>query len=633
MRWRLSEHQTLEAQGLTVALAHDFYPEGHQSGLTLIQHGRRVAANGAAMLEPTPGQWSPVPKVGERAVDPVTLELSVRMAYPDEARDRKGFNPIEYPDLRFTCRVCVRPDGPDLIVKVEPETELSEAWQGRIGFALELFPGWLFGKTFQNESGQGGVFPRQAHGASARPLMVGRELHVAPECPEHRLTIRSLAGGPIELWDARVRHNNGWFVVWAALGPGGVEWRLLPHAVEGWRSEPVIQHSQVGYRPGDAMPVVVELDPADEPQPALELLKIGPEGPQKAAEVPTREWGSFLRYRYLRADLAPDAGPGLYQLRYGRKMSEPFRIADDVYEGLWRTTVDTFLPVQMCHMRVEENYRVWHGACHLDDARMAPLNLVHLDGYEQGPETLCAFQPGETVPGLDQGGWHDAGDYDLRIESQAHTVHGLALAYERFRLDEDDTTVDFERRVARLRQPDGVPDVLQQVEHGARFLLAAHRAVGRCFRGIIEPTLLQYVHLGDAATATDNLPSGDDRWVFTQKNRGRELDWSAALAAAARLPGSRAGVVRRGRAGIRGGRLGAVAGQRRRRLPICRNGRASGSRTGPCPARRHARPRVPGDGRRGSASEGAARAGAVRRRAGRASGENALRRSLRAEDL
>ena len=535
MPWRLSEQETLEAPGLSVTLAHDFYPEGHQSGLTIVQHGRRVAANGAAMLEPTPGQWSPVPKVGERAVDPAGPELRVRMAYPDEARDRKGFNPIEYPDLRFACEVSVRPEGEALLVRVRPEAPLPEAWRGRVGFALELFPGWLFGRTFQDETGRGGVFPRQASGASAAPLAVGRRLHVAPECAEHRLAVESLEGGPIELWDARVRHNNGWFVLWAALGPEGLAWRLEPHAVEGWRPEPVIQHSQVGYLPGAARPVVVELDPADEPLPTVEVLRIGPDGPRKVAEAPTSEWGRFLRFRYLRADLGQAAEPGMYLLRYGDRLSDPFRIGEDAYEGLWRTTVDTFLPVQMCHVRVEENYRVWHGACHLDDARMAPLDLVHLDGYEQGPETLCPYEPGETVPGLDRGGWHDAGDYDLRVESQAHTVHGLALACERFGLDEDDTTVDQEARLVRLRHPDGVPDVLQQVEHGALLLVGAYRSVGRHFRGIIEPTLKQYVHLGDAATATDNAPSGDDRWVFTQENRGRELDWASALAAAARV--------------------------------------------------------------------------------------------------
>jgi hypothetical protein len=84
----------------------------------------------------------------------------------------------------------------------------------------------------------------------------------------------------------------------------------------------------------------------------------------------------------------------------------------------------------MCHVRVNERYRVWHDACHLDDAQMAPLDLNHFDGYVQGPSTLTKYSPGEPVPGLNRGGWHDAGDDDLRVESQAGTMHGLALAWE-----------------------------------------------------------------------------------------------------------------------------------------------------------------------------------------------------------
>jgi hypothetical protein len=188
-------------------------------------------------------------------------------------------------------------------------------------------------------------------------------------------------------------------------------------------------------------------------------------------------------------------------------------------------------------MRVVENYRVWHGACHLDDARMAPTDLNHFDGYFQGSSTLCSYASGEIVPGLNRGGWHDAGDYDLRVESQSHTIHGLALAFEQFGLEYDNTTVDQERLLVELQRPDGVPDVLQQVEHGVLSVLGGYRALGRLYRGIIEPTLEQYVHLGDAATQTDNLPSGDDRWVFTEENPARELDSAAALAAASRVLG------------------------------------------------------------------------------------------------
>src|SRR5665648_402323 len=94
----------------------------------------------------------------------------------------------------------------------------------------------------------------------------------------------------------------------------------------------------------------------------------------------------------------------------------------------------------MCHMRVNEKYKVWHGLCHMDDALMAQVDTNHYDGYVQGSSTLTKYRPLEPVPGLAVGGWHDAGDDDLRIESQAGETYILTLAYEAFKVDHDNTT-------------------------------------------------------------------------------------------------------------------------------------------------------------------------------------------------
>src|SRR5450755_2950381 len=64
----LNKQEYLEYQGVNVMLAHDFYPEGHQGGVGIIQNGQRVATNGDLRLEPTPGQWAAIPKVGKRIV-------------------------------------------------------------------------------------------------------------------------------------------------------------------------------------------------------------------------------------------------------------------------------------------------------------------------------------------------------------------------------------------------------------------------------------------------------------------------------------------------------------------------------------------------------------------------------------
>ncbi|MGE5127060.1 MAG: glycoside hydrolase family 9 protein [Betaproteobacteria bacterium] len=336
---------------------------------------------------------------------------------------------------------------------------------------------------------------------------------------------------------------------------GAVDWLVSPHAIPGWRSEPVVQVSQVGYHPKQRKRAVIELDRGDARRPKAVLSRISENGGlEPVLEQAPQEWGRFLRYEYLRFDFSSVERPGMYEVRYGEAHSFPFRIGSDVFaRGVWQPTLEYFLPIQMCHVRVNERYRVWHGACHLDDARMAPVSYNHFDGYLQGPDTLTRFAPGEPVPGLDRGGWHDAGDDDLRVESQADTMAGLALAWEAFHPEYDQTSIDEANRVVEIHQPDGKPDLLQQIQHGALTVVGGYRALGRFYRGIISPTLRQYTHLGDFSTQTDGVvfdpkaapasppPVGagvpgspDDRWVFTEKNPQRELRVAADLAASAR---------------------------------------------------------------------------------------------------
>jgi endoglucanase len=388
------------------------------------------------------------------------------------------------------------------------------------------------------------------------PLATGRRVSIAPDVDAQRLTIESRTGD-LQLLDGRVQHNNGWFVVRSLVAAnatkGAIDWTITPHGVPGWTSQPVIHVSQVGYHPRMKKVAVIELDPADTGPGILHVKRVAPGGGLESVVSGTpAPWGRFLRYQYLQFDFTQVKRPGMYVLEYRNSRTQPFQIADDVFtRNVWQPTLEYFLPIQMCHMRVEEQYRTWHGACHLDDARMAPVGLNHFDGYVQGPSTLTRYQPGETVPNLNAGGWHDAGDDDLRIESQADEVFVLASAYEAFGIDYDDTTVDQANRVARIHQPDGKPDLLQQVEHGVLTILGGYQAMGRLYRGVITPTLSQYVMLGDTANVTDGLfhdgslqagqrtgthsSSTDDRWVFTEQDPPREYKGIAALAIAGRV--------------------------------------------------------------------------------------------------
>lgn len=561
----INELEYLEMPGLNVMLAHDFYPEGHQGGVGIIQNGQRVATNGDLRLEPTPGQWQPVPKVGQRIVDREANTISIRMEYPDPEKNRKGFNPVVYPDLAFSYFVRIKPEGQSFRIIVDLENPLPEEWVGKVGFNMELFPGILFGKSYYIDN-QFGIFPQQPNGPmftdsdgelQIKPLGEGKKLVVAPESEEQRMTIENAGVGKLQLIDGRGKHNNGWFVVRSLVPRGAtknaIEWLVTPHAIPGWIHKPVVQISQVGYHPKQPKIAVIELDKNDKSRMPALLQRISPGGELEIVMKATpTEWGKFLRYTYLQFDFTKAEQPGMYVVTYGDYQTEPFEISADVFKRhVWQPTIEYFLPVQMCHMRVNERYRVWHDYCHLDDARMAPIDSNHFDGYIQGPTTLTKYKSGEHVPGLDRGGWHDAGDFDLRVESQASTIHDLSLIYELFKPEYDNTIIDQQHHLVEIQVPDGKNDFLQQIEHGALSIVGGYKSMGRFYRGIICPTLRQYVLLGDASAMTDNeifnpsikgkipavgMPgSPDDRWVFTEENPWRELHTAAALAATSRV--------------------------------------------------------------------------------------------------
>ncbi|RYZ97176.1 MAG: glycoside hydrolase, partial [Moraxellaceae bacterium] len=430
----INEKNYFSMQGLDVTVFSDIYPDGHQTGVTIIQHGSRLAANGDVRLEISPGQWSPVPAGGAQAVDKAQRRISQTMSYPDESKDKKGFNPINYPDLKFSYQVHVSAlENNQFKISVDLEKPLPAEWVGKVGFNLELFPGELFGKAFLMDE-QSGIFPRQPNGPVeakhgeflGTALAVGNKLTVAPDDDKRRIVIQNTSG-KLELWDGRSNHNNGWYIVRTSIPANAtknaIEWIVTPNVVKGWQYEPVLQVSQIGYTPMQPKKLIIEQDASDLKSDEVTLYKLTDQGKQLVRKGAAQPWGNFLRYHYLSYDFTDVTAPGSYVLGYRNKFTASFKINSDVFERhVWQPTLEYFLPMQMCHMRVNEKYRVWHGLDHLDDAIMAPINLNHYDGYVSGASTLTKFKPGERVPNLNAGGWHDAGDFDLRVESQMGTV-------------------------------------------------------------------------------------------------------------------------------------------------------------------------------------------------------------------
>lgn len=547
--------------GVDIMAFDDIYPEGHQGGLGIIMNGDRLATNGDIRLEISPGQWQPLPIQKSRQVDQKNNLITVELSYPDSSRHLKGFNPMVYPDLEFNYTVNVSGEGKSIVVTVDLDRPIPIDFIGKVGFNLELYPGSFFGKSWIMDN-QNGIFPLQPNGPTqivgrslnsdyeynpieanhivAQPYSEGKRLVLAAEDPNSMITIESV-DNELKLYDGRMNHNNGWFVVRSEVSAGktdeAIKWVITPNIVADWMYEPVIQTSQVGYLPNASKIAVIELDKRDHDRLEPKLFQITPEGEKLIHTTKPVDWGTFLRYNYLKFDFSHIKEKGLYKISYGNSQSSVFRIDDNVYDrGVWQPVLEYFLPVQMCHMRVNEKYRVWHDLCHIDDARMAPVNHNHFDGYIQGAFTLSKYKSGDIVPGLNIGGWHDAGDFDLRVESQSGESYILALTYEAFQPEYDETTINHDTRIVEIHQPDGKADILQQVENGVLTVVAGYNALGRLYRGIICNNLRQYVMLGDAGAMTNNIIGDeDDRWVFTEDNPPRELSTSADLAASSRV--------------------------------------------------------------------------------------------------
>ena len=573
--FRLNASGYFNRDGVDVMAFNDFYPEGHQGGISVLMHGRRVASNGDIRFEPTPGQWQPVPKQLGRKIE--GERISTTLCFPDSSRHMTGFNPMIYPDVQLTYTVTLEPSGKGFLVTVDLDRPIPEVLAGRAGFNLEFFPGDLFGKPWLMDDRQG-IFPQQpnspllsqesyvyqsvgdfkparapradvehligegyspytADAVIAAPYAVGKCFTLRPDDPYTRLTIRSLTDAELKLYDGRMNHNNGWFVLRselpAGVTKGAVKWYIEPNVVPGWTSPAVVQTSQVGYLPAQRKVAVIETDRREAALGEATLVRYDADGEHVVKAFPATRWeGQFLRYDYLKVDFSEIREEGLYRLRYGASASPIFRIASDVYDrGVWQPVIEYFLPVQMCHMKVMEKYRVWHDTCHMDDALMAPAGN-HIDGYSQPADNGTRFEALEPVPGVNVGGWHDAGDDDVR-GTTGNECYILTMAWENFHPEIDATAIDQARHHVEIHEPDGRNDILQQIEHGMLHVVNAYRALGRFSKGIITNNLRQYTLLGDTSTMSDGVPGNeDDRWIYADLSDG--VGAAVNLAASAR---------------------------------------------------------------------------------------------------
>ncbi len=570
---KLNEKEYFEQTGFNVLVNSNNYAgifaDEKKAGVELIVRGVRVATGGGVRLTDTPEQWDFYPQLIDRKVDYNNQTITAVLGYEDY-------------DIRHS--ITVTPKGKGVVLSVSLDKPLPEFLVGKAGLNLEFFPATYFGKTYMMD-GQGEILPRYATGDSymrpndkrvpqfyglstfddrgrdehivPMPLSTGHQFVIAPEDDNLKVAVSSDA--ELALFDGRLLSQNGTFVLRTYL-PAGKAGKVLEWYIEAaydpeWVREPNVGFSQIGYTPAQKKVAVIELDKNDVLEKTAKIVRILPNGEkQVAAEPEVKMWGEYYgRYNYAQVDFSDVKEAGVYYIEYAEVKTNSFPINKNVFEGKWHTTMDVWLPVQMDHMTVNEGYRVWHGNPHKDDAMQAPLNYEQFDGYRQGNETNTKYKPYEHIPNLAVGAWFDAGDFDIQAGTVIGMTNDLSTLWEVFRPERDQTYIDQVTQYVDIHRPDGVPDIIQQIQHGSLNVNAQVENIGFVAQGIIQSNMHQYHHLGDAQALTDNLiydpnlkpyiskdntysGTPDDRFAFTGNfSPAGTMSTVAALAAAARV--------------------------------------------------------------------------------------------------
>ena len=566
---RVNDKNYLDTQGFSVLLYdstyHPVFVDQKNTAMEMILHGQRIATNGDVRLMPTPEQWDLVATLKGRHADKANNRLTADLAFPSF-------------DFSYTLEVAAEPGG--VKVSINLDKPLPEKLAGRAGFNLEFLPSIYMGKAYLVDGTKAGIFPRTPDDPMVKvlplpdepkkayyledwdkakgylqplPFAEGKSITLGVDDSLARVNVTSDTTD-LMLFDGRDRAQNGWFVLRSLIPTGkttgAIVWHIRPDVIPNWTRPPMIAHSQVGYAPGFSKVAVLELDPKYNGPKTAKVLRLTEDGSYKQVfEGPITPSTPWLRYVYSKFDFTPVRDPGLYVIQYADQRTAPFPISKDAYANIWQDSLDHHLAEQMDHVSVREGYRVWHGASHLDDGRMAPVVGEQFDGWNQATATDGKYKGGDHIPGMNVGGWYDAGDFDLEEPAQLSVIQSLALAYREFNLKYDELSVDETARQVEMHRPDGVPDTVEQVKHGALLILAQYHNIGHAIRGTHEPDLRQYTHLGDGASKTDgriydpklgpNEVKGDysgkpdDRWIFTTDSPFFEWNAIAALAAAA----------------------------------------------------------------------------------------------------
>ncbi|MDR1743850.1 MAG: glycoside hydrolase, partial [Dysgonamonadaceae bacterium] len=322
---RLNDSLYFEKTGFNVLVFNNMYDnlfdDSKVSAVEIIHHGIRTATNGDVRLNPSPGQWDPIPKFVERKVDAENGRIEVTLNYP-------AYN------FRYTLAVEASGDG--VLMSVNTETPIPDELNGIAGLNIELFPPVFWGASYIID-GKTGLFPTvpsaditTINGQNEPlPVVSGKKIDIAPDVPAKHLTVSVTDDSELSLYDGRSKQQNGTFTLRTLLPAGKsgkiAEWFITGESLSGWKREPVVAYSQVGYHPAQQKIAVIELDKNDNPLSNIVLWKVNADGSrQKALAGKPELWGQYLRYNYLKFNFSEIKESGIYLLEYGKQIAGPF---------------------------------------------------------------------------------------------------------------------------------------------------------------------------------------------------------------------------------------------------------------------------------------------------------------------
>ena len=187
-------------------------------------------------------------------------------------------------------------------------------------------------------------------------------------------------------------------------------------------------------------------------------------------------------------DLSELRTPGTYNLASAGAESDTFQIGDKIYDEALVAGLKSFY-FQRTRTALDEPYATWKG-----DKYLRPgVSHAHKDvGWDLNdfPEKKFRWKV--------EGGWHDAGNYDMYVPSTGPTAQALLFAYEW-------SPDAFDDRSDNIPESgNGIPDVLDEAKWGIVWVLSVQEPSG-VFR------------LREAVTGTSpELPADQDdtvRWI------------------------------------------------------------------------------------------------------------------------